>query len=180
MDKTLLCRQNHRITGRDAGNIQRYESKQESALCPEHGCGARESGCCACRARPAWSGAGAGEQQGTSHSPATGPSTGPTSSPIATAQQQLYSASGTNGAQATQDSFQGSVVEGKSTGSVMDLSLDEAIQRGLRQNLGLILQIVGAEECGRPAAGRAAGAAADRDRLRPASRCSRSTLRPSV
>ncbi|MEO6912327.1 MAG: TolC family protein, partial [Edaphobacter sp.] len=73
-------------------------------------------------------------------SPATGPSTGPTSSPIATAQQQLYGASGSNGAQATQDSFQGSVVEGKSNGSRMDLSLDEAIQRGLRQNLGVILQ----------------------------------------
>ncbi|MEO6909984.1 MAG: TolC family protein, partial [Edaphobacter sp.] len=72
-------------------------------------------------------------------SPATGPSTGPTSSPIATAQQQLYGASGSNGAQATPDSFQGSVVEGKSTGSRMDLSLDEAIQRGLRQNLGVIL-----------------------------------------
>ena len=70
----------------------------------------------------------------------TGPSIGPISSPIATAQQQLYGASGTNGAEATSSSFQGSVVEGKSTGSVMDLSLDEAIQRGLRNNLGVILQ----------------------------------------
>ena len=81
-----------------------------------------------------------GTQGGASQSPASGPSTGPTSSPVATAQQQLYSASGTNGAQPTQDSFQGSVVEGKSTGSMMDLSLDEAIQRGLRNNLGIILQ----------------------------------------
>lgn len=79
-------------------------------------------------------------QEGGVKTPATGPSTGPTSSPIATAQQQLYGASGTNGAEATSSSFQGSVVEGKSTGSVMDLSLDEAIQRGLRNNLGIILQ----------------------------------------
>src|SRR5665213_4409699 len=79
-------------------------------------------------------------QQAASQSPASGPSTGPTSSPIAGAQQQLYNASGANGAQATQDSFQGSVVEGKSTGAVMDLSLDEAVQRGLRNNLGIILQ----------------------------------------
>ncbi len=79
-------------------------------------------------------------QEGGSKSPATGPGTGTTSSPIATAQQQLYGASGSNGAQATQGSFQGSVVEGKATGSVIDLSLEEAIQRGLRQNLGIILQ----------------------------------------
>ncbi len=81
-----------------------------------------------------------GSSTGASGSPTTGPNTGPTSSPVASAQQQLYGASGTNGAQATPDSFQGSVVEGKSTGTVMDLSLDDAIQRGLRQNLGIILQ----------------------------------------
>jgi outer membrane protein TolC len=73
--------------------------------------------------------------------PATsGTSTAASSSPVATAQQNLYSASGSNGAQPTQDSFKGSVVSGKSTGTVMDLSLDDAIQRGLRQNLGVILQ----------------------------------------
>src|SRR5215472_14593868 len=71
---------------------------------------------------------------------ATGPSYGPDTSAIAGAQQQLYGASGQNGAQVTQDSFKGSIVEGKSTGTVMDLSLDGAIQRGLRNNLGLILQ----------------------------------------
>lgn len=81
-----------------------------------------------------------GQQESGSRAPATGPSTGPTSSPIAAAQQQLYGASGANGAEVTPNSFQGSVVEGKSTGSVIDLSLDEAIHRGLRQNLGIILQ----------------------------------------
>jgi outer membrane protein TolC len=37
-------------------------------------------------------------------------------------------------------SFRGSLVEGKATADVLPLSLDEAIQRGLRTNLGLILQ----------------------------------------
>jgi outer membrane protein TolC len=71
---------------------------------------------------------------------ASGPSTATDSSAIATAQQNLYGASGANGAQPTQDSFKGSVVTGKATDGVLDLSLDDAMQRGLRQNLGLILQ----------------------------------------
>ncbi|QNI35515.1 TolC family protein [Edaphobacter albus] len=70
----------------------------------------------------------------------TGPSSGPQSSAVAGAQQQLYTASGANGAQVNSDSFKGSIVEGKSTGTVIDLSLDDAIQRGLRNNLGIILQ----------------------------------------
>ncbi len=70
----------------------------------------------------------------------TGASTASQSSVTAGAQQQLYNATGSNGAQATPDSFKGSVVDGKSTGTTIDLSLDEAIRRGLRQNLGLILQ----------------------------------------
>jgi len=71
---------------------------------------------------------------------ASGPSTATDSSPIANAQQNLYGASGQNGAQPTQDSFKGSIVSGKATNGVLELSLDEAVQRGLRQNLGLILQ----------------------------------------
>lgn len=70
----------------------------------------------------------------------SGASTATDSSPVAGAQQNLYTASGQNGAQPTQDSYHGSIVIGKATGNVMDLSLDDAIQRGLRQNLGLILQ----------------------------------------
>jgi outer membrane protein TolC len=61
-------------------------------------------------------------------------------SAVAGGQQQLYNSSGSNGAQITQDSFKGSIVTGKSTGTTIDLPLDDAIQRGLRQNLGLILQ----------------------------------------
>lgn len=62
------------------------------------------------------------------------------SNAISAAQPNLYNATGTNGAAAGQDSFKGSVVSGKNTGTVIDLSLDEAIQRGLKQNLGIILQ----------------------------------------
>ncbi len=40
----------------------------------------------------------------------------------------------------SQSSYQGSLVTDKPTGSVMDLSLDEAIQHGLQHNLGIILQ----------------------------------------
>ena len=72
--------------------------------------------------------------------PASGASTATQSSPVAGAQQQLYTASGENGARTTQGSFAGSVVAGKATSGVIDLSLDEAIRRGLQQNLGLILQ----------------------------------------
>jgi outer membrane protein TolC len=39
----------------------------------------------------------------------------------------------------TAQSFQGSLVKGEATTGVLDLSLDDAIQRGLRQNLGVIL-----------------------------------------
>ena len=78
----------------------------------------------------------------------SGPGTAAYSSPAATAQQSLYNASGQNGAQPTQDSFHGSVVTGKATEGVMDLSLEDAIQRGLRQNLGLILQTSSVKNAG--------------------------------
>jgi outer membrane protein TolC len=39
----------------------------------------------------------------------------------------------------TAGSFQGSVPQGEATGQAIDLSLDDAIQRGLKTNLGLIL-----------------------------------------
>src|SRR5580698_152901 len=72
--------------------------------------------------------------------PASGYSAPANSSATANAQQSLYTASGQNGAQPTQDSFKGSIMTGTATSGVLDLSLDDAIQRGLRQNLGLILQ----------------------------------------
>ena len=42
-------------------------------------------------------------------------------------------------AAATASSFQGSVPEGQATAPTMELTLDEAVQRGLRNNLGVIL-----------------------------------------
>ncbi len=53
------------------------------------------------------------------------------------AQQQL---AGGSGSQVSSESYKGSIVSGTATAGVMDLSLDEAIQRGLKTNLGVILQ----------------------------------------
>lgn len=72
------------------------------------------------------------------------------SSPIAArAQMPASDAARTGGSSASSSapapsqsgasSFQGSVVEGQATAGVLSLGLDEAIQRGLRQNLGVIL-----------------------------------------
>jgi outer membrane protein TolC len=73
-------------------------------------------------------------------SSAVGATTPAQSQTAESAQQQLSAPTGQNLAAPTQDSFKGSLVEGKATDGVLDLSLDEAIARGLRQNLGLILQ----------------------------------------
>jgi outer membrane protein TolC len=82
--------------------------------------------------------AASGQSGGGSSS--TGVSSGANPSAISAAQVQLYNASGTNGAQVTQDTYKGSVIAGKNTGTILDLTLDDSIQRGLRQNLGVILQ----------------------------------------
>ncbi len=84
-----------------------------------------------------------GSSTGASRSPSSSSAAtgGAASTPtVAAAQQQLYTAGGQNGAQVTSDSFKGSLIEGKATGSELALSLDEALRRGLRTNLGLILQ----------------------------------------
>src|SRR5437879_10535686 len=59
---------------------------------------------------------------------------------MSNAHQSLDTPSRQKASQLTQDSYHGSIVAGKATDTVLDLSLDDAIQRGLRQNLGLILQ----------------------------------------
>ena len=59
---------------------------------------------------------------------------------VTSAQTELYNATGSNGATPNQQSFKGSIVAGKNTGTVIGLTLDDAITRGLRQNLGAILQ----------------------------------------
>ncbi len=61
-------------------------------------------------------------------------------SAVSAGQTELYNASGSNGATPDQNSFKGSLISGTNTGTVLPLSLDEAIQRGLKQNLGVILE----------------------------------------
>ncbi len=62
------------------------------------------------------------------------------------AQQQLsqpgppLNPSGSTSPSTLDPSFRGSLVSGKATADVLPISLDDAIQRGLRNNLGLILQ----------------------------------------
>lgn len=67
--------------------------------------------------------------------------TGSSVSAVLGVQQQL-SAPGPSvtPAQSGDASFRGSIVTGKATDGVLDLTLDDAIQRGLKSNLGLILQ----------------------------------------
>ena len=55
--------------------------------------------------------------------------------------------SGASG-QVSQTDFRGSLVEGKATGDVLPLTLDDAIARGLRTNLGIILQSSAVQSAG--------------------------------
>jgi outer membrane protein TolC len=89
-------------------------------------------------AQPVWGQAPGG--QPNSGGSGAGASSGVSS--VLAAQQQL-SAPGpsvtpmTGGADA---SYKGSIVRDKATAGVLDLTLDDAIQRGLKNNLGLVLQ----------------------------------------
>jgi outer membrane protein TolC len=82
----------------------------------------------------------AGSTAMRAQSSATGATKPAEAGAVSGAMQQLAAPVGQNLAVPTQDSFRGSVATGKSTGGVMDLSLDDAITRGLRQNLGILLQ----------------------------------------
>ncbi len=86
---------------------------------------------------------GNGQSQGSSSGgkQASGPAT------VQAAQQtlQTISGSGQNGGSSggsgvSANDYKGSLISGTSTGSVLDLTLDDAIQRGFRTNLGIILQ----------------------------------------
>ena len=55
---------------------------------------------------------------------------------------------GSAGSTSNANDYKGSVVEGTATAAVMDLSLDGAIVRGLRNNLGVILQASTVESAG--------------------------------
>ena len=80
----------------------------------------------------------ASRAQGSSS--ATGATTPAQAGQVEGALQQLSAPAGQSLSAPTDDSFRGSVVTGQATGQVMDLSLDDAIARGLRQNLGILLQ----------------------------------------
>ena len=82
---------------------------------------------------------GGGQGAAGSSSPA-GTAATQNSNAVAGGQGNLYNATGANGATATPDSFKGSLIAGKNTGEVLPLTLDDAIARGLRQNLGAILE----------------------------------------
>ena len=69
----------------------------------------------------------------------SGSSSGLSTTQINGAQQQLNNV-GQPGTKPTADSFKGSIINGTATAGVIDLSLDDAMQRGLRTNLGIILQ----------------------------------------
>jgi outer membrane protein TolC len=84
-----------------------------------------------------------GQAQGASSGgrTASGPAT------VQAAQQalQTISGSGQNGGSGSANGvsandYKGSLISGTSTGNMLDLTLDDAIQRGFRTNLGIILQ----------------------------------------
>ena len=95
---------------------------------------------------------GSGQASSAGGSMATGSSGGAgaqvgSNALLPTAQQQLYNAgaqSSSSGSQSGstsgQNPYNGSLIEGKATGSTIDLSLEDAVHRGLRNNLGVILQ----------------------------------------
>ena len=83
-----------------------------------------------------------GNQSGGSNSGATAGATSAGNLAAATAVQQQLSQQGPSVTPANPNdpSYRGSLVTGKATPGVLPLTLDEAMQRGLRSNLGLILQ----------------------------------------
>ncbi len=93
--------------------------------------------CCACTVSGAW---GQSSNSQRNNNSAAGSSSANISA-AAAAQQQL-NAPGTQvtPTNATDNSYRGSIVRDQATAGVLDLTLDDAIQRGLRNNLGLVLQ----------------------------------------
>lgn len=98
------------------------------------GSGTQTGGQTSSGAQPVGGGQGAG-----SSSPA-GTAATQNANAVAGGQSNLYNATGANGASPSQDSFKGSLIAGKNSGTNLPLTLDDAIARGLRQNLGAILE----------------------------------------
>lgn len=90
-------------------------------------------------AQPVWAQTSGPQRAGGSSS--SGAASGSDLSGVLGVQQKL-SAPGPSvtPGQSGDASFKGSIVSGKATDGVLDLTLDDAIQRGLKNNLGLILQ----------------------------------------
>jgi outer membrane protein TolC len=77
---------------------------------------------------------------GATSASSSGSAAGASAAAVSAGQTELYNASGNNGANVNSDTFKGSLISGKNTGTILPLSIDDAIQRGLKQNLGIILQ----------------------------------------
>ncbi|WP_263411627.1 TolC family protein [Terriglobus tenax] len=88
-----------------------------------------------------------GAQSRSGIAPSGGGDTSPGSGAAAVQAAQGVLAQQSQGAGSSgQNNFKGSVVEGKATDGVLDLSLSDAIQRGLKTNLGLILETSSVKE----------------------------------
>jgi len=95
-----------------------------------------------CAGFPSQAQMGGNQSGGASNSGANAGATSAGNLSAATAVQQRLSQPGptVTPANSSDPSFRGSIVTGKATPGVMPLTMDDAIQRGLRSNLGLILQ----------------------------------------
>lgn len=93
----------------------------------------------------AWSLVPAGAQTGSSQgvsggNSASGAGSSSNLSAITQIQQQLAQPGPSVTPSTSSQNFRGSIVQGKATAEVLPLTLDEAIQHGLRNNLGIVLQ----------------------------------------
>lgn len=88
-----------------------------------------------------WGQSSGTERNGSSASSGSGSSSGDVSSVLKAQQQLAQPGPNVTPQQNSGDlSFHGSIVRDKATAGVLDLTLDDAMQRGLKNNLGLVLQ----------------------------------------
>lgn len=84
---------------------------------------------------------GTGSQSGAAGSSASGASSSGNLNAATQVQQQLSQPGpALTPGSGTSQNYRGSILDGKATAGVLSLTLDEAIRRGLRTNLGLVLQ----------------------------------------
>jgi len=121
-----------------ARKIQRSE-KRISGPCLRGGAQAIVVGTILLRSLTAFGQGAGGSPGGMGVTSGTSTITSATSA-VSGGQANLYNATGSNGATVNGSSYKGSLIAGSNTGAVLPLTLDEAMRRGLRQNLGIILQ----------------------------------------